>query len=266
MKNDDYKDVLETSEVEEKRFTGAHMFALYASLKEQESGEGSFLEEEERKNARISERIRSNMPGFSLKDRQLSQAAWTLFKITNTGEGLLSWDRISVPTPSELGVDPYCASPEEMAQTVKSAALFLGAGDVGISRMNKSYVNLQERGKLVIFEDTEKPAVTEEKFVIPEKMKRVVSLVIPMSCDKPVKFGVAETCRSCLACAKACPTRALSFEDEPGESVKGPWNNPGHKAWFEDSFKCFQYWQTVGNGCGICLAVCPYTKTHWMKS
>jgi hypothetical protein len=266
MENDDFKNALETSEVEEKRFTGAHMFALYPSLKEQDSGEGSFIEEEERKNARISERIRSNMPGFSLKDRQLSQAAWTLFKTTNTGEGLLSWDRITVPAPSELGVEPYCASPEEMAQTVKSAALFLGAGDVGISMMNKSYVNLQERGKPVIFEDTDKPAVTKEKFVIPEKMKWVVSLAIPMDLkllsQVPNELGDAAVA---LGYGHSI-FFGLSFEDEPGESVKGPWNNPGHKAWFEDSFKCFQYWQTVGNGCGICLAVCPYTKTHWMKS
>jgi epoxyqueuosine reductase len=86
---------------------------------------------------------------------------------------------------------------------------------------------------------------------------------MPVSCDESISFGVAEVCRNCSACAKACPVKALSFDDEPGYQTRGPWNNPGHLAWFEDSFKCFEYWQTAGNGCGICLVVCPYTKTTW---
>jgi len=72
---------------------------------------------------------------------------------------------------------------------------------------------------------------------------------LPMEYDQPVDFGLAAFCRSCKMCAEACPPRALSFDDEPGYEVRGPWNNPGHKAWFEDSYRCLQYWQKVGNGC-----------------
>jgi reductive dehalogenase len=83
---------------------------------------------------------------------------------------------------------------------------------------------------------------------------------MPMAYDKPVDFGLVEFCKTCKKCAEACPSRALSFEDEPSFKTRGPWNNPGHKAWFEDSYKCYQYWQKTGTGCGICLASCPYTK------
>jgi reductive dehalogenase len=83
---------------------------------------------------------------------------------------------------------------------------------------------------------------------------------MPMACDKPVDFGLVEFCKTCKKCAEACPSRALSFDDEPSFKTKGPWNNPGHKTWYEDSYKCYQYWQKSGSACGVCLASCPYTK------
>jgi hypothetical protein len=46
----------------------------------------------------------------------------------------------------------------------------------------------------------------------------------------------------------------------PAEPIFSVFNNPGHKAWFEDSYKCFEYWQKSGSACGVCLASCPYTK------
>jgi len=337
------------------RFSGNHMFVLYPMLKEQKNGPGSMMAEEEDKAVRMSEWIRRDKSGFRLHERSLSEGAWTLFRTSQpgVGAGLLSWTRLIVRTPDEMGVDRYNDSPKEMADTVKNAALHYGAGAVGIAPMNQAYVNLTEQGKPILFEDVDIPEVTDEKFVIPTKMKWVISIAIPMKLDllaqvpnengdaavalgygqsifvvsalaefirslgyqaipsvndtaqsipfaidaglgemgrtnklitrefgagarlckvftdmpmqydKPIHFGVMEHCKTCHACADACPTRALSFDDEPGYQTKGPWNNPGHLAWFEDSFKCFQQWQKVGNGCGICMAVCPYTKTLW---
>jgi reductive dehalogenase len=83
---------------------------------------------------------------------------------------------------------------------------------------------------------------------------------LPMAYDKPINFGLVEFCKTCKKCAEACPSRALSFDDEPSFKTKGPWNNAGHKAWYEDSYKCYQYWQKSGSACGVCLASCPYTK------
>jgi reductive dehalogenase len=240
---------------------------------------------------------------------------------------------------------------------VKAAARLYGAGVAGIAALNEQYVNLRESGKDVVFADVELPEVTDEKFVIPRRMKWVVALAIPMdlgllshaptavgdaatglgysqsafavaslsefirglgyqaipsvndtaqsvpiameaglgelsrlnklvtpefgpavrlckvftdlpmACDQPIDFGLAAFCRKCRKCAAACPAGALSFEDEPSFKVVGPWNNPGHKAWFEDSYRCFEHWQAVGTGCAVCLASCPFTKAAqaWVR-
>jgi epoxyqueuosine reductase len=333
-----------------KRFSGDNIFVIYRQLKTQRDGAGSFEAEQAAKARRLAGWMRESKPGFRLPDHQLSEGAWTLMNSTEPGSGLLSWTRISVPTPAELGVGRHIAPPEEMAQTVKAAARLYGAGLVGIAPMNEAYVNLRQEKKDIVFEDVDIPAVTDKQFVIPTKMKWVVALAIPMdlellsraptalgdaatglgyshsafavaslaefirglgyqaiptvndtalsvpfaveagigelsrlnklvtpefgpavrlckvftdlpmACDKPIDFGLVEFCKKCKKCAESCPSRALSFDDEPSFKTKGPWNNPGHKAWFEDSYKCFQYWQKVDNGCGICLASCPYTK------
>ena len=333
-----------------KRFSGDNIFAIYRRLKTQRDGAGSFEAEQTAKAKRLAGWMRESKPGFRLPDHQLSEGAWTLMKANEPGAGLLSWTRISVRTPAELGVGRHTAPPEEMAETVKAAARLYGAGLVGIAPMNEAYVNLRQEKKDIVFEDAEVPAVTGTKYVIPKKMKWVVAIAIPMdldllaraptalgdaatglgyshsafavaslaefirglgyqaipsvndtalsvpfaveagigelsrlnklvtpefgpavrlckvftdlpmACDKPVDFGLVEFCKKCKKCAEACPSRALSFDDEPSFKTRGPWNNPGHKAWFEDSYKCYQYWQKVGNGCGICLASCPYTK------
>lgn len=336
-----------------RRFSGDNMFRIYRPLKTQRDGNGSFEAEEAAKAKRTAKWIQDGKPGFSLRDHQLSAGAWTVMHSTKPGEGLLSWTRLTAPTPKELGVPPYTASPEEAARTVKAAARYYGAGIAGIAPMNELYIDLKQQGKQPVdisIEDIDVPSVTPKKFVIPRKMKWVVAIAIPMDLellsrsptsmgdaatalgyshsvfvvaslaefirglgyeaipsvndtalsipfaveaglgelsrlnkmvspefgaairlckvftdlpmayDKPVDCGIVEFCKRCKKCAEACPSRALSFDDEPSFKVRGPWNNPGHKAWFEDSYKCFQYWQYVDNGCGACVASCPFTK------
>ncbi len=380
-----------------KRFSGFDMFALYRPLKIQRDGADSFEAEQASRIKRLAGWTNEKKPGFSLPDRQLSEGGFTVMHSTKPGTGLLSWTRISVKTPEELGIPRYTASSAEMANTVKTAARFYGAGLVGIARMNEAYVNLQvphkepsgkdhaqkdaqqknqhpiaqqhegqhqgcEQGKDqqkaaqppldkdIVFEDIDVPEVTDTRFVIPRKMKWVVAIAIPMdvellsrtptalgdaasaigyshsafvvstlaefirglgyqaipcvndtaqsipfaldagigelsrlnklvtpefgpavrlckvltdmpmACDKPIDFGLVEFCKTCKKCAEACPSRALSFDSEPSFKTRGPWNNPGHKAWFEDSYKCYQYWQKSGSACAVCFASCPYTK------
>ena len=43
-------------------------------------------------------------------------------------------------------------------------------------------------------------------------------------------------------------------------STVGPWNNPGHEAWFEDSVKCYSYTNSINTTCMICFSVCPFGK------
>jgi epoxyqueuosine reductase len=111
------------------------------------------------------------------------------------------------------------------------------------------------------------------RLITPEHgpMVRVFKMLtdLPVATDKPIDAGIMEFCKSCKKCAEACEPGALSFDDEPSWDVRGGWNNPGHKAYFEDSTKCFTYWrESVQSNCGICFAVCPFAKQDraWIHS
>jgi reductive dehalogenase len=88
---------------------------------------------------------------------------------------------------------------------------------------------------------------------------RVYKMVtdLPLAPTKPIDAGLMEFCKRCKKCSDACPSKALHQETEPTWEVKGEWNNPGHKAYYEDSVKCRSYWYEVGSGCTICFSVCP---------
>ncbi|MBI4789194.1 MAG: reductive dehalogenase [Chloroflexi bacterium] len=104
------------------------------------------------------------------------------------------------------------------------------------------------------------------RLITPEygPMVRVFRIVtdLPLAPSKPIDAGLNAFCKACKKCAEACPSKALSFETEPTWDVKGGWNNSGHKAWYEDSVKCRNYWFEVGTNCGICFAVCPFASKN----
>lgn len=115
------------------------------------------------------------------------------------------------------------------------------------------------------------------RLITPEfgPMVRVFKMLtdLPVATDKPIDAGIMEFCKHCKKCAEACPSESLSFDDEPTWEVQGGWNNPGHKAYFENSVSCLTYWREVaGTNCGICFAVCPFSKKdkawihRWVKA
>jgi hypothetical protein len=71
-----------------KRFSGRDMFALYPELKSQHDGEGSFEAEMKSGEKRAAQAMNERRPGFTLPDRQLTDAAWTLMHSTKPGSGL----------------------------------------------------------------------------------------------------------------------------------------------------------------------------------
>ncbi len=78
--------------------------------------------------------------------------------------------------------------------------------------------------------------------------------------DKPVTFGVKEFCMSCKKCADACPSQAISFDDEPSFTVDSCVRNPGIKKWYLKADQCVSWWGVMGSDCGHCITVCPYNK------
>ncbi len=83
---------------------------------------------------------------------------------------------------------------------------------------------------------------------------------MPISVDKPIKFGVAEFCRTCMKCAESCPSKSISFDKEPSYDIKCPSNNPGMKKWYVNGWSCFKFWIENGSDCANCIAACPYNK------
>ncbi|MDV2988666.1 MAG: reductive dehalogenase [Dehalogenimonas sp.] len=84
---------------------------------------------------------------------------------------------------------------------------------------------------------------------------------MPLPNDKPIDAGMRRFCYTCKLCADHCGEGALSHETNPTWDTVGPWNNPGHEAWFEDSRKC-RAWKMDADSCvaGRCLGVCTFTK------
>jgi epoxyqueuosine reductase len=77
-----------------------------------------------------------------------------------------------------------------------------------------------------------------------------VATDMPLIDDAPDRFGADEFCVSCQVCRNACPPDAISDEKRP---VRGA------TKWYVDFDKCIPYFGEH-LACGICIAVCPYTR------
>lgn len=77
-----------------------------------------------------------------------------------------------------------------------------------------------------------------------------VTTDMPLLADKPDEFGIDDYCSRCNACTKACPPNAISEEKQLVRGVE---------KWYVDFDKCIPYFgETLA--CGICLAICPWTR------
>ncbi len=95
-------------------------------------------------------------------------------------------------------------------------------------------------------------------------LQRLFKIVtdLPLEPTKPIDAGIMNFCRTCKVCAEQCPADCLSMETEPYWEPKGPWNNPGHKTWYEDSPACRSWWAHSTAGCSTCFAVCAFSKKN----
>jgi Pyruvate/2-oxoacid:ferredoxin oxidoreductase delta subunit len=73
---------------------------------------------------------------------------------------------------------------------------------------------------------------------------------MPLNMDTPDVFGVDDFCMNCKACQNACPPEAIHPEKK---MVRGS------VKWYVDFDKCLPYFNE-NTGCGICLAVCPWSR------
>jgi epoxyqueuosine reductase len=102
------------------------------------------------------------------------------------------------------------------------------------------------------------------RMVTPEygPMQRIFKMVtdLPLAPTRPIDAGIMRFCRTCKICANACPTKTLSMDTEPSWEVKGLWNNPGLRAYYDNSPKCAAYWWKSTVSCSTCISSCPFGK------
>jgi reductive dehalogenase len=80
----------------------------------------------------------------------------------------------------------------------------------------------------------------------------VITTDMPLAHDDPVDIGVDEFCQECRICADYCPVNAIPR----GEKTV----TRGIRKWKINDAACYSYWQKCGTDCGICLAVCPWSR------
>ena len=76
-----------------------------------------------------------------------------------------------------------------------------------------------------------------------------VTTNMPLVLDQKDVFGADDFCVRCQVCREACPPDAIYDEKQ--------WVR-GEKKWYVDFDKCIPYFAEA-RGCGICIAVCPWS-------
>ena len=79
-----------------------------------------------------------------------------------------------------------------------------------------------------------------------------VTTDMPLAHDGPVDIGIQDFCDKCRKCATNCPAHAIP---DGGKTLVR-----GVRKWKLDEEACLLYWGRAGYTCGICQAVCPWTK------
>jgi ferredoxin len=79
-----------------------------------------------------------------------------------------------------------------------------------------------------------------------------VTTDMPLVASAPDRFGADEFCITCQICTRECP---------PGAIVEQKQLVRGVERWYVDFDKCIPYF-TEAASCGICIAVCPWTRPN----
>ena len=85
---------------------------------------------------------------------------------------------------------------------------------------------------------------------------------LPLAPGKPVDFGATRFCKVCKKCADFCPALAIPLDTEPSWGQPAFYHRPGVRTWYRNEPRCRSYMYQVDNSCGICIAVCPFSKLY----
>jgi ferredoxin len=76
-----------------------------------------------------------------------------------------------------------------------------------------------------------------------------VTTDLALLADSPDSFGADDFCASCQVCARACPPGAIAHTKQTVRGIE---------KWYVNFDKCVPYFNET-YGCGICIAVCPWS-------
>ncbi len=79
-----------------------------------------------------------------------------------------------------------------------------------------------------------------------------VTTDMPLVATAPDEFGADEFCTNCQICTQACPPDAIASHKQMVRGVT---------RWYVDFDKCIPYFAEAAS-CGICIAVCPWTRPN----
>jgi epoxyqueuosine reductase QueG len=77
-----------------------------------------------------------------------------------------------------------------------------------------------------------------------------VTTDMPLVATAPDRFGADEFCTACQVCTGECPPAAIAPHKQMVRGVE---------RWYVDFDKCIPYFAETAS-CGICIAVCPWTR------
>jgi ferredoxin len=77
-----------------------------------------------------------------------------------------------------------------------------------------------------------------------------VTTDLPLAYDRPISFGVQDTCMHCKLCTNNCPGDAIPSKDYT--------ITEGVKRWLTNVERCYVYARLREQYCHICVDVCPY--------
>ncbi|MDB5576182.1 MAG: hypothetical protein JWR80_1358 [Bradyrhizobium sp.] len=91
-------------------------------------------------------------------------------------------------------------------------------------------------------------------FIGPRSKSAVVTTDMPVAWDKPIDFGLQDSCAKCMKCARECPCDAITYN--------GTVMFNGYEQWKQDVQRCTAYRVTNmgGAACGRCMKTCPYNN------
>jgi epoxyqueuosine reductase len=138
-------------------------------------------------------RIQNEEPGTRIQDAALSQGAgsfwWAGFKMNNEEPAGNPMDLINqarekmVVNPQDFGIEGWKGNPQEASRLIEAAGIFLGAAQVGFTRVNEKWLP-----PWVVFDpEADKVTVEEDRTQrYPERYKYVITGV----CQAPVAAGI----------------------------------------------------------------------------